>query len=71
LSLEHGPQRQGGAVYLTARQLRARYGVSEMSIWRWVRDPALAFPQPIYINRRRYWRLDLIERFDAARTEAA
>lgn len=31
-------------------------GVSAMSIWRWLNDPALNFPKPIYIVRRRYWR---------------
>ena len=31
-------------------------GVSDMSIWRWLNDPALRFPKPIYIARRRYWR---------------
>lgn len=31
-------------------------GVSDMSLWRWLNDPALNFPKPIYISRRRYWR---------------
>ena len=31
-------------------------GVSDMSVWRWLSDPALQFPRPIYISRRRYWR---------------
>lgn len=42
--------------YLPASQVRARYGVSEMSIWRWLRDERLGFPAPIRINGRRYWR---------------
>jgi predicted DNA-binding transcriptional regulator AlpA len=45
-------------VYLAAKQVRARYGnVSDMALWRWLRDERLAFPQPIVINSRRYWRL--------------
>jgi len=29
----------------------ARYlGISEMSLWRWQRDPKLGFPQPTRIN---------------------
>jgi hypothetical protein len=45
-------------VMLTAKQVRTRYGnVSDMAIWRWLRDERLAFPQPIIINARRYWRL--------------
>lgn len=49
-------------IYITARQLRHRLGgVSDMSIWRWSRDAALAFPKPIRINSRRFWRLsDLV-----------
>ena len=30
--------------------------VSDMTLWRWINDPGLAFPKPIYIARRRYWR---------------
>lgn len=31
-------------------------GVSDMSLWRWLNDPALCFPRPIYIGKRRYFR---------------
>jgi predicted DNA-binding transcriptional regulator AlpA len=31
-------------------------GVSDMSLWRWLNDPAMNFPKPVVINRRRYWR---------------
>lgn len=31
-------------------------GISDMSLWRWLHDPQLGFPQPILIQRRRYWR---------------
>ncbi|WP_323009820.1 hypothetical protein [Paracoccus sp. (in: a-proteobacteria)] len=30
-------------------------GVSDMTLHRWLKDAALAFPRPIYIGRRRYW----------------
>ena len=33
--------------YLPASQVRTRYGVSDMSLWRWLRDDALGFPHPI------------------------
>lgn len=32
-------------------------GISDMSLWRWLQDSDLNFPKPIYISRRRYWRL--------------
>jgi predicted DNA-binding transcriptional regulator AlpA len=45
-------------VYLTAAQVRNRYGgMSDMCLWRWLRDERLNFPRPLIINGRRYWRL--------------
>ena len=29
-------------------------GISEMTLWRWDRDPDLNFPPPVRINRRKY-----------------
>ncbi|RWF71884.1 AlpA family transcriptional regulator [Mesorhizobium sp.] len=49
--------------FLQARQVRERYNVSDMTIWRWLRD--LEFPQPVYISRYRYWRLSDIEAWEA------
>ncbi len=41
-------------------------GVSDMTLWRWLNDPRLAFPQPIRIAKRRYWReADVIAWLDA------
>ena len=53
--------------YLPASQVRARYGVSDMSIWRWLRDEALGFPVPIRIHNRRYWRRAELEAWEASR----
>ncbi|RWD50873.1 MAG: AlpA family phage regulatory protein [Mesorhizobium sp.] len=49
--------------FLQARQVRERYNVSDMTIWRWLRD--LDFPQPVYISRYRYWRVSDIEAWEA------
>ena len=33
--------------YLSAKQTRHRFGdVSDMTLWRWIKDPALGFPPP-------------------------
>ncbi|GJD58844.1 helix-turn-helix transcriptional regulator [Methylobacterium dankookense] len=59
---------------LPASMVRRRYGVSDMTVFRWVNDQKLGFPQPIYINTRRYWRLADLEAFEArqaAKREAA
>lgn len=43
---------------LNSAQTKARCGnVTDMCIWRWLRDPRVQFPQPVKINRRNYWRL--------------
>jgi predicted DNA-binding transcriptional regulator AlpA len=42
-----------------ARQVRGLVGnISEMTLWRWKHNERLAFPKPIVIQRRRYWRKD-------------
>jgi predicted DNA-binding transcriptional regulator AlpA len=56
--------------YLPAAAVRARFGVSDMSLWRWSRDKALGFPAPIRINNRRFWRLGDLEAWEATRGTA-
>jgi hypothetical protein len=62
-------------VYVPAAKVRERYGgISDMSLWRWVRNPEMGFPQPFTINRRRYWRLrdlEIWEQFRATDDEVA
>lgn len=31
-------------------------GISYMTLWRWLNDPAMGFPRPVIIGRLRYWR---------------
>ena len=57
---------------LTARALCERYGVVSKTIDRWTETGIL--PQPMRINRYRYWDLAELEAFDHARmreTESA
>ncbi len=54
--------------YLTTAQVRERYGnVSEMTIWRWRKDPDLGFPAPEPIRARNYWRSETLDVWDASR----
>lgn len=47
-----------GSVYITAGNLCARYdNISEMTLWRWQRNPAFGFPRPFAIGQRKYWKL--------------
>jgi predicted DNA-binding transcriptional regulator AlpA len=53
-------------IFLTGPQVQRRYQKSHVTIWRWTRDLAPAFPQPIQINGRNYWRLADLEAWEAA-----
>ncbi len=55
--------------FLTGPQVRERYQKSHVTMWRWVRDPALNFPQPIKINRLNYWRLADLESWENAQVD--
>ena len=66
------PQSQDDDALLTSAQVRARVGgVSAMCIWRWMRDERVTFPRPIQINRRNYWRLGDLRRWQADRAPRA
>lgn len=40
-------------------------GVSDMTLWRWLNNPEIDFPRPIYIGKRRYWKeAEVIEWLD-------
>jgi predicted DNA-binding transcriptional regulator AlpA len=52
---------------LPTRAVMSRYGVSDRTVDRWVADPNLKFPKPIYIQRRRYWDEAELDAFDATR----
>jgi hypothetical protein len=53
-----------GAIYISAAQLRARYGnVSHMWVERRLQnDPA--FPKPIYFGRLRFWAIAELEQYE-------
>ncbi|MBB4215580.1 putative DNA-binding transcriptional regulator AlpA [Rhizobium sp. BK212] len=58
--------------YLTASQVKQRYKISEMSLWRWLHNERMDFPRPIVINRiRRFKEADLIAWERKRATEAA
>jgi len=42
-------------------------GISDMTLWRWLNDPELGFPKPVYIGKRRYWQEAELEEWLAAR----
>ncbi len=56
---------------LTSAEVRKHYRISDMSLYRWSNDPALEFPKPLRINRRRFWRAADIAAFDARQRQRA
>jgi predicted DNA-binding transcriptional regulator AlpA len=72
--------RRGGAAqpeaeqrYIGIAELRALFPVSDMSIWRWRRDPVVGFPAPVKLgkNGRNYWWLPAIREWQAKRAGEA
>jgi len=45
--------------------------VSDMTLWRWLHNPALNFPRPVHIGSRRYWREVEIVNWIEAQAEAS
>ena len=55
-----------------AKVICARFGdITPMTLWRWLKDPNMNFPQPIVINRRRYFELSEIEAWERNRASQA
>jgi predicted DNA-binding transcriptional regulator AlpA len=46
-------KRLANKTYLTATQVKDRYKISEMTLWRWMRQEDMGFPSPLVIGRRR------------------
>lgn len=53
-------------VYLPGPKVRARYGVTDMTLHRWLNRPEMEFPRPHYFGRLRYWRLAELEAWEQA-----
>ncbi|WP_424955670.1 DNA-binding protein [Hyphomicrobium sp. 1Nfss2.1] len=49
----------------------SRYGICSMTLSRWLKNPALGFPKPIYFGRYRYWRLADLQEFERSRVTAS
>lgn len=57
--------------YLDAADTRRYVGdVTDMTIWRWLHNATLNFPQPSVINGRRYWRKSELDEFLESRKRA-
>ena len=56
----------------TAKQVRRQLGdKSEVTLWRWINDPELNFPQPIKIRGQNHFDGAAIDRWIASQTKTA
>ena len=64
---------QEQTTFLPIAAVCGRYGgVSDVTIWRWMRDKRSNFPKPIYANsRHRLWKLSDLEAWEASRSAVA
>lgn len=53
--------------FLPARKVWERYGVTSMTLSRWLADERMKFPPPTYLGRFRYWRLAELKEWERAR----
>jgi predicted DNA-binding transcriptional regulator AlpA len=59
--------------YISRRELRQLFPVSDMTIWRWQHDPHVAFPVPVKLgnNGRNFWWLPAIRDWERRRLDAS
>ena len=57
--------------YIDAAELRQIVPVSDMTFWRWQRDPRVEFPAPVKLGAdgKNYWWLPLIREWQRQRAE--
>ena len=49
---------------LAARRVCQRYDICDRTLDRWVADPKLKFPKPMFVNKRRYFDENELDEFD-------
>ena len=64
---EHNEAHSRDQEYFTAKQVCGRFGVTDMTLWRWLVRTDLGFPRPIVISRRRYFLISDIKAWERAR----
>ncbi|MGO8104907.1 helix-turn-helix transcriptional regulator [Rhizobium leguminosarum] len=57
--------------YLTRPQVRVRYQISEMTMWRWEQNQDLNFPKPMVIGRRKYFKEEELAAWERDRAKVS
>jgi hypothetical protein len=55
---------------LAARRVCQRYDVCDRTLDRWLLDPKLKFPKPMFVNKRRYFDENELDEFDRRQVKA-
>lgn len=54
-------------IFLTTKQVLARYQISTATLWRWENDPAVKFPSPLKVGHKKLYAQKSLEAWEAAR----
>jgi predicted DNA-binding transcriptional regulator AlpA len=65
-----GPNFEGGD-FIPGPKLRAKFGISAVTLWRWRHDKENSFPAPKVINGRLYFPLGPVMAWLARQADAA
>ncbi len=57
--------------YLTTGQVLARYSIAPITFYRWQKNEVLAFPKPMVINRRKFFRVDDLTAWERQRAKVS
>jgi predicted DNA-binding transcriptional regulator AlpA len=62
----HQPQVDAPPVFVNGPDVMARYRISHVTLWRWIKNaPESGFPKPTKINRFNFWLLSDLEAWEA------
>lgn len=53
-------------LYISGPEVRARYGISQTTHWRWENDTTIGFPKPLKVGGMRLFKLSELEAWEAA-----
>jgi hypothetical protein len=59
----------GDSSLVPSRKVQERYLICDRTLDRWTSNPILGFPQPVIINKRRYWRVSELTAWERARAK--
>ncbi|MFN3213744.1 MAG: helix-turn-helix transcriptional regulator [Henriciella sp.] len=51
-------------IFLASNEVESRYKISRSTIYRWIQNPNIQFPEPIKIGHRNLWRAIDLDNFD-------